>query len=268
MSIKGTILGDIAGSRYEFMNRARKDIDPATAEMFTDKHRYTDDTVMSIGTKLAVLENPDKPDFTKWYHALGNKYTKAGYGGMFRQWLASDNPQPYNSFGNGSAMRVSYIGEYYDTVEEVIQHARESAQVTHNHPQGVKGAVVTAVAVFMAKHGSTKEEIFNYVNNFYNDEEVYKYPTTMSLAEMHKIYRWDVSCQGSVPAAFRCIYEANSYEEFIRNVYSLPCDRDTLCAIGGSVAEELFGFGNLDANNLLEKYLDDYLYDNTIVEKG
>lgn len=261
MSIIGTIIGDIAGSRYEFMNLARKDIDPATAEMFTDKHRATDDSYMTIATKLAVLENPAKPDFTKWYHYVGNEYPQGGYGEMFTKWLADSNPQPYGSYGNGSAMRVSYVGEYYETIDEVIQHARESAQVTHNHPQGVKGAIVTAVAVFMAKHGSTKEEIFNYVNNFYSDEEVYKYPTWMSLDEMRKIYRWDVSCQGSVPAAFRCIYEANSYEEFIRNVYSLPCDRDTLCAIGGSVAEELFGLGDINKDEILNKYLDDRCID-------
>jgi ADP-ribosylglycohydrolase len=180
---------------------------------------------------------------------------------MFRKWLVDSNPQPYGSYGNGSAMRVSFIGEYYETIDEVIQHARESAQVTHNHPQGIKGAIVTAITVFMAKHGSTKEEIFNYVNNFYSDEEVYKYPTWMSLDEMRKIYRWDETCQGSVPAAFRCIYEANSYEEFIRNVYSLPCDRDTLCAIGGSVAEELFGLGNINKDEILNQYLDDRCID-------
>lgn len=261
MGLIGSVLGDIAGSQYEFTRLRPDDLDWKNCQLFTNKCRYTDDSIMGIGTKMAILEDEVNPNFAKWYRNLGQMYPRAGYGGMFRQWIKSADSQPYGSFGNGSAMRAAFIGEHFDSIEKVTDAAKASAIVTHNHPEGIKGAVVTAVCSFIVKKGGTKQDIYNYVNRFYGSEEKYKYPISMSLDDMRNIYKWDVSCQGSVPAAIRCVLEANSYEEFLRNVFSLPCDMDTLGAIGGGVAEELFGLGDLDHKTLLDQYLDDYLFD-------
>ena len=266
MGIKGAILGDIAGSQYEFNNMRPKNLDWKNVPLFTKKCRRTDDSILTIATKGAILEGERKnkePNFTKWYHIMGNNYN-SGYGGMFHQWLASDRPQPYNSFGNGSAMRVSFIGEHYDNANDVVKFAKQSAAVTHNHPEGVKGAIITAACANMVKYGNaTKQDIYNYTYKFYGDENKYKYPISMSLDDMRKIYRWDVTCQGSVPAAIRCVLEADSYEEFMRNVMSLPCDMDTLGAIGGGIAEELFGLKDIDVKNILKQYLEPHLFDIT-----
>lgn len=261
MALIGSVLGDIAGSQYEFSKLRPDNLDWKNCELFTKRCRFTDDSVMGIGTKMAILENKENPNFAKWYRNLGQAYPRAGYGGMFRQWIKDANIGPYNSFGNGSAMRIAYCGETFETPEATIKIAKQSALVTHNHPEGVKGAVVTAMCVFMARQGKTKQDIYNYVCKFYGDENKYKYPITMSLQDMRKIYYWDVTCQGSVPAAIRCVLEADSYEEFLRNVFSLPCDMDTLGAIGGGIAEELFGINDFDSETVLHHYLDDYLCD-------
>lgn len=261
MALIGSVLGDIAGSQYEFSSLRPADLDWQNCELFTDKCRFTDDSVMGIGTKMAILEDKENPNFARWYRNLGQMYPGAGYGGMFRQWIKDASMGPYSSFGNGSAMRIAYCGEAFKTPEETIAVAKQSALVTHNHPEGVKGAVVTAMCIFAAREGKTKQDIYNYACKFYSDESKYQYPITMSLEDMRKIYRWNVTCQGSVPAAIRCVLEADSYEEFLRNVFSLPCDMDTLGAIGGGIAEELFGFGELQSIILLDKYLDEYLFD-------
>lgn len=261
MALIGSILGDIAGSQYEFSNLRPDNLDWKNCELFTKRCRFTDDSVMGIGTKMAILENKENPNFAKWYRNLGQAYPRAGYGGMFRQWIKDANIGPYGSFGNGSAMRIAYCGEAFEVPEVTIEIAKQSALITHNHPEGVKGAIVTAMCVFMARQGKTKQDIYNYVCKFYGDENKYKYPITMSLQDMRKIYYWDVTCQGSVPAAIRCVLEADSYEEFLRNVFSLPCDMDTLGAIGGGIAEELFGINDFNSETVLHHYLDDYLYD-------
>lgn len=267
MGLKGAILGDISGSQYEFSNMRPNNLDWKNVPLFTDNCKRTDDTILSIATKCAVLDaqqedldHSDYIDFQTWYHKMGNSYNR-GYGAMFYNWLKSDNPQPYNSFGNGSAMRVSFIGEYYDNPKEIFKYAKMSAAVTHNHPEGEKGAIVTAACIAMAKRGDNKDKIFNYVNRFYGDETKYRYPITMQLKDMRKIYRWNATCQDSVPAAIRCVLEAESYEEFMRNVMSLPCDMDTLGAIGGAIAEELFGLSEFDSDKILKKYLEPNLYD-------
>lgn len=264
MGVKGAILGDIIGSQYEFDRMRPKDLDWKNVPLFTDKCRRTDDSILTLATKGAIqeAERKDKePDFTKWYWTMGNNYN-SGYGGMFRQWLACDHPQPYNSFGNGSAMRVSFVGEHYENADDVIKFAKQSAAVTHNHPEGVKGAIITAACASMIKFDRKgKQEIYDYVYRFYGNESKYKYPITMSLNDMRQIYKWDVSCQGSVPAAIRCVLEADSYEEFMRNVMSLRCDMDTLGAIGGGIAEELFGLKDVDVESILSKYLEPHLYD-------
>ena len=262
-ALTGAILGDICGSQYEFSKLRPKDLDWKNVPLFTDKCRRTDDSILSIATKDAIhgaeREGSEYPNFTLFYHRYGNAY-HAGYGGMFNHWLSDSNPKPYNSFGNGSAMRCSYIGEHYDNAEDVVKYAKMSAAVTHNHPEGIKGAVVTAACVAMAKRGDSKDTIYKYVSRFYNDEDKYRYPITMPLNEMRKIYKWDVTCQGSVPAAIRCFLESDSWEGFMRNVMSLPCDMDTLGAIGGGIAAEFYKETIPNEDVILQRYLEPELY--------
>lgn len=263
MAIIGAILGDIVGSHYEFARQRPADFDYKTAPFFTSRNNFTDDTVLSIATKAAIRSNPNNPDFAGYYKKFGNKYYNAGYGGMFQNWLNSDDPMPYSSYGNGSAMRVSYIADYYKSYADVVKYAELSAKCTHNHPEGIKGATVTAACIWMAKNGSSKNEILRYAGSYYRKLD-YRYSPYYTLKEIRNNYRWNSTCQDSVPAAIRCVYEANSYSEFIRNVYSLNCDTDTLCAIGGGIAEELFADHVEDelmcnATSTLCNYLDDYL---------
>lgn len=254
MAIIGTILGDIAGSQYEFQRP--KNLSWKKCELFTDNCYFTDDTVMTLAAKLAVKNNIP---FADAYRKLGRKYPNAGYGGMFDSWLRWDDEKPYNSFGNGSAMRCSYIGEHFNTEKEVIEWATKSADCTHNHPEGIKGAVVTSMCIYMARTGASKAEIFNYVKSQY-PRDFYKYSVEYKLDEYRGAYRWDVTCQGSVPVAIRCFLDSEDYESFLRNVYSLPCDMDTLCAIGGGIAEEFYHGTGFDEEWLLKNYLDEDLY--------
>lgn len=254
MAIIGAILGDIAGSQYEFQRP--KNLNWKKCELFTDNCYFTDDTVMTLAAKLAVKNNIP---FADSYRKLGRKYPNAGYGEMFDSWLRWNDEKPYNSFGNGSAMRCSYIGEHFNTEKEVIEWATKSAECTHNHPEGIKGAVVTSMCIYMARTGVSKAEIFNYVKRQYPIGS-YKYSVEYKLDEYRDIYRWDVTCQGSVPVAIRCFLDSEDYESFLRNVYSLPCDMDTLCAIGGGIAEEFYHGTGFDKEWLLRNYLDDDLY--------
>ena len=254
MAIIGAILGDIAGSQFEF-NRPNN-LDWRHCELFTDKCHFTDDTVMTLATKMAVLNNGS---FAKYYREFGRQYPHVGYGMMFSQWIKYDDAESYGSFGNGSAMRCSYIGEHFSLSSDVCAYAIESADCTHDHIEGIKGAVVTAVCVNMAKHGKSKEDIYEYVSTEYHSNE-YKYGIDRPLSTYRDTYKWDVTCQGSVPVAIRCFLESEDYEGFIRNVLSLPCDTDTLCAIGGGVAEEFYHGTGFDEDALLRKYLDDNLY--------
>ena len=200
MAVIGAVLGDIAGSQFEF-NRP-ENLDYKHCELFTNRCSYTDDTIMTLAVKKAILENAD---FTKTMREVGQPYPYSGYGGRFYEWMYGENPKPYNSFGNGSAMRVSFVGEHFDALEDVISMAEKSAEVTHNHPEGIKGAVVTAVCIWMARHGKTKEDIFQYVLEQYPAEK-YEYSIAVPLDELEKIYQWNETCMGSVPAAMRCFY--------------------------------------------------------------
>ena len=154
----GAILGDIAGSRFEFSKP--EGFNAKTVSLFADNCFYTDDSVMTIATKYAVLNNTS---YRVAYADFGKKYPLAGYGTMFKQWIEDFTHQPYHSFGNGSAMRVSFIGEYFSTIERVREEARKSAMCTHNHPEGIKGAEATAACVYLAKHGHSKRQIKRYV---------------------------------------------------------------------------------------------------------
>lgn len=254
MAIVGAILGDISGSQYEF-NRP-KNLDYKNCELFTDKCSFTDDSVMTLATKLSVKNNIP---FADAYRKLGIKYPNAGYGGMFRRWLHHNDNGAYNSFGNGSAMRCSYIGEFFNTEEEVTKWATKSAECTHNHPEGIKGAVVTALCIYMARTGASKTDIFDYALYNYPSNS-YKYSVDKKIETYRDTYTWDVTCQGSVPVAIRCFLESEDYESFLRNVYSLPCDMDTLCAIGGGIAEEFYKDIGFDADKLLRRYLEEDLY--------
>ncbi len=252
MAIKGAILGDIAGSQYEYDRP--KHLDWKNCELFTEECSFTDDSVMSLAIKSAVDNNVP---YQKAMRRIGAQYPFCGYGGHFFEWLFCTNPHPYNSFGNGSAMRVSYIGEAFEDLDTVKAEARKTAAVSHNHPEGIKGAVVTAVCVWMAKHGKTKDEIYNYVLKEYPTDQ-YKF-SGKDMEFLRKNYGWDITCMTSVPVAMRCFYESDSYTSFIRNVFSLECDMDTLCAIGGGVAEEFYKTTGLKDDIILRYYLDDEL---------
>ena len=279
MAIKGAIIGDIVGSPFEFNNiYAKQNIKPQdivlkvdkgtiycgynddkTTILSTKKCHYTDDTVLSLGLKWAIQH---KKSFSEGFAKFAKKYRNSGFGGMFCNWVDSDDKKPYGSYGNGSAMRVSYIADFFNDKLKVAEMARESALCTHNHEEGAKGAVATAVCIGMAKHGLGKDDILSYGISIYPKEK-YAYSPEIPLSEIREYYRWNETCHGSVPAVIRCIYEANNYTEFIKNVLSLPCDTDTLCAIGGGIAEELFDNENDEllshADEILEEYLDDYL---------
>ncbi len=254
MAVIGAILGDISGSQYEFSRP--KSLDWKKCELFTGKCRFTDDSVMTLAAKQAVQQGTP---FEDAYRELGRKYPKAGYGGMFRRWLQDSGMGAYNSYGNGSAMRCSYIGEHFGTEQEVMEWAEKSAACTHNHPEGMKGAVVTAMCIYMARTGAQKSDILAYaVKNYPKD--TYRYSVAFELNSYRDTYSWDVTCQGSVPVAIRCFLESEDYESFLRNVYSLSCDMDTLCAIGGGIAEEFYHGTGFEDDLLLQKYLNEELY--------
>ena len=255
MAIIGAILGDIAGSRWEF--RRPKGLDWEHIDLFTDDCFLTDDTVLTVATKYALQNNVS---FKEAYHKFGNKYPNCSYGCGFESWLGSKWSKPYNSFGNGAAMRVSPVVDLCESRLEVSYVSKESALCTHNHPEGIKGAKVTATCAWMAKRGASKKEIEEYACRNYPSDE-YMFPVSMSLKELREKYRWNETCQGSVPVAIRCFLDSEDYESFIRNVLSLPCVTDTLCAIGGGIAEEFYHGTGFNADKLMREYLDEYLYE-------
>ena len=257
MAIKGAILGDILGSTYEFGRP--KDLDWVNVPLLDEKTaHFTDDTVMTLAVKKAIIEGRD---FTDTMVELGRKYPDRGYGEHFHKWFMENDHMPYNSWGNGSAMRVSFIGEYFEDYDKIQEAAAKSAAVSHDHPEGIKGAVVIATCIWLAKHEKSKQEIFDYVLSNYPKEE-YEFSICYRLEELRDRYVWDDSCQGTVPVAMRCFYESNDYESFIRNIYSLECDSDTFGAIAGGVAEEFYhGFGSVNADGILKEFLTDDLYE-------
>lgn len=251
MAIKGAILGDIAGSLYEF-NRSS---DPENCGLFTKRSCFTDDTVMTLAIKKAIDNNLD---YAAVMREVGKRYPNCGYGIRFSSWVSSNNMGPYNSYGNGSAMRVAYVADFYEELEDVRKYAKATAEVSHNHPEGVKGAVVTAVCIWMAKHGKSKEDIFNYVLEQYPADQ-YEYSIARSVDELEPCYRWNETCMGSVPVAMRCFYESSDFESFMRLLLRLDCDVDTLGAIGGGVAEEYYHGVGFDVDAVIAQYLDEYL---------
>ena len=252
MAVKGAVLGDILGSQYEF-NRPRN-LDWKEVPLISGLRPigFTDDTVMTLAIKKALVEGKD---LVATMVDIGRRYPDSGYGGRFYNWINGNSHEPYNSWGNGSAMRASFVGEFYEDYDEMQRMAETTAAVSHDHPEGIKGAVVTATCIWMARHGKSKQEIYDYVLEQYPKAD-YEYSIAYSLDEIRPRYKWNESCQGSVPAAMRCFYDSCDYESFIRNVFSLKCDSDTFGAIAGGVAEEFYhGFGSVDADKILKKYL-------------
>lgn len=218
----GAIAGDIIGSVFE-----RNNIKSTDFTLFCEGSRFTDDTVLTVAVAHAVLDDLDYAETLKLY---GRKYPNAGYGGSFRSWIFSPINEPYNSWGNGSAMRVSPVGFAFETVDKVLAEAKRSAEVTHNHPEGIKGAQAVALAVFLARRGAGKAEIKQEVTNRFG------YNLNCTLDEIRPAYQFDVSCQGSVPEAIIAFLESENVEDAIRKAVSIGGDSDTIACIAGSIA--------------------------------
>lgn len=249
-ALYGAILGDIIGSPFEFADfrQTSKEF-----KLFSHKSKFTDDTIMTMAVADAILKTGNLNDGSLLYknvessmHSYGRKYSYAGYGGRFYKWLRSDNPKPYGSLGNGSAMRVSAAGWVHDKMFETRECARMTARPTHNHSEGIKGAVAVASAIFLARSGKSKEEIKNYIESEFN------YNLSRSLDEIRVAYKnyaekctgsvkFDETCPGSVPEAIIAFLKSTDFEDTIRNAVSLGGDTDTQAAIAGSIAEAFYG---------------------------
>lgn len=225
----GAIAGDIIGSAYEFTEQKRYDF-----ELLPQGSRFTDDSVMTIAVAhwlcSYIEEDHPKDKLIKTMQEFGRKYPFAGYGSTFNSWLWSENPQPYNSWGNGAAMRVSPVGLYAETLDEALELAKRTAEVSHNHPEGIKGAQAVASAVWMAMHKHTKDEIRDYLTNKFH------YDLARTVDEIRPTYQWDVSCQGSVPESIICFLEGKDFVDVVRLAVSLGGDADTMACIAGSIA--------------------------------
>lgn len=234
----GAILGDMIGAPYEF-DRGQKTKD---FPLFTDDSRYTDDTVMTIAVADALLrvtadalDGVIRDDLISSLHRWGRAYPNAGYGGRFRQWLRTGSRESYGSYGNGSAMRVSAAGWLYDDLETTRRIARLTAEITHNHSEGIKGAEATASAIFLARTGSSKEEIKGYII------QEFGYDLSRTCDEIRPSYHHVESCQETVPEAITAFLEGNDFEDVIRTAVSLGGDCDTLTCIAGGIAEAFYG---------------------------
>lgn len=231
----GALVGDIIGSTYEFYNTKRMDFD-----LFEKRSTFTDDSVMTLAVAKWLIEDDTHTIHYLIYcmQELGNNYPEAGYGGRFCIWLEEDNPQPYNSWGNGAGMRVSPVGLYAKTLDEALALAALTASVSHNHPEGVKGAQAIAASVFLCKQGKTKREIKEYIENTFD------YNLHRTIAEIRPRYGFEESCQRSVPEAIIAFLEGNSFEEVIRLAISLGGDSDTIGAMAGSIAACMYPIPN------------------------
>jgi ADP-ribosylglycohydrolase len=223
----GAIVGDIVGSVYEFDNHRSKDF-----PLFREDSKFTDDTILSIATADALMHY--EWDFAAKYREYGRKYPSS-YGNSFYRWIHDDKAGPYDSFGNGSAMRVSPVAWFVNHDHRVMFLAEKSAGVTHNHPEGIKGAQATAMVIFWARTGVPRNRIRRDL------ESMFGYDTSTSVEELQKTYEYNETCQRTVPEAFRCFWEATDFEDAIRNAISIGGDSDTVAAITGSMAEAKWG---------------------------
>ena len=227
----GAIIGDICGSVYEPANF--KTPKPRDIELTKEADcRFTDDTVLTIATAEVLLQ---KCNYAESYQEWGLCYSSyVGYGGHFRRWLQSNSLEPYNSYGNGSAMRVSPVGWAFETLEDTLAEAKRSAEVTHNHPEGIKGAQSVAAAMFLARTGKSKQEIKEYI------ESTFGYDLSRATDEIRPDYKFDVSCQGSVPESIICFLESGDYVHALQLAISIGGDADTIACITGGIAEAFY----------------------------
>ena len=244
----GAIIGDVAGSRFEWANHKSKKFD-----LFTTDCRPTDDSIMTIAVGKAILEAKKKGKTStnhapfgavdydlveelavKYMQKIGQNYPNCGYGGHFQMWMFSDDPKPYNSYGNGAAMRVSCAGLAGETEMDALEIAKRVTRVSHNHPEGLKAAEAVTLAIYMAKQGLSKSSIYSRINADY-------YSLDFQLDDIRPSYEFDVTCQGSVPQAIKAFIESVSFEDAIRTAISIGGDSDTIAAITGSIAEAFYG---------------------------
>ncbi|WP_434351431.1 ADP-ribosylglycohydrolase family protein [Trichococcus flocculiformis] len=257
----GAIIGDIVGSRFEWNNHKDKEF-----ELFTEDCRMTDDSIMTLAVAKALLETEKamesvaegqerKSDYfsllkkmsIQYMQAFGRRYPDCGFSRAFYQWIVSEDPQPYNSYGNGAAMRISPVA-YVGRTEKEIQDLSETVTgVSHNHAEGLKGAESTATATFMARSGSSKDEIRNWIAENY-------YPLDFTLDGIRNSYRFTTDCQATVPQAIAAFLESTSFEDAIRNAVSLGGDSDTLAAIAGAIAEAHYGIPEVIKNRALSYF--------------
>jgi len=230
----GALIGDVVGSRFEWNNHLSKEF-----ELFVPDCRCTDDSIMSIAVAKPLLES--KPDFSdlreqavRWLREIGRRYPDGWYSRRFKAWLTSDDPQPYEANTNGAAMRVSACAYAADSLEEAKQLSRAVTEITHNHPEGLKGAEAVTVAVYMARHGSSMAEIRTVIDAQY-------YPMDFTLDGIRDSYAFDYTCEGSVPQAFMAFFESSSVEDAIRNAISIGGDSDTIAAISAAIAGAYYG---------------------------
>ena len=249
----GAIIGDIIGQPYEFIIHKSKEF-----PLFNATPHFTDDTVMTLavcdGILKAGLDAGKKEmelSIIERIRHWAEKYPDAGYGKMFKIWLGKKSHRPYKSFGNGAAMRVSSVGWLFDTLERTREVARWSAEVTHNHKEGIKGAETVASAIYLARTGASKKEIKDYI------QKKFKYDLSKTCDDIRPSYCFDSSCQGTCPQAITAFLDGESFEDVIRNAVSLGGDSDTIAAIAGSIAEAFFGIPEFFKEKVMEFTKDD-----------
>ncbi len=229
----GAVIGDIVGSRFEWKNTKSKDF-----EFFTSRCRITDDSVMTLAVAQAVLNAGSRQDLgaeaVRCMQNFGRRWARGCYGGSFSRWLMSESPRPYGSWGNGSAMRVSACAWAAESLEDALDMARRVTAVTHDHPEGLKGAEAVTSVIWMARNGASRDDMRKHVEERY-------YRLDFTLDEIRPGYGFDVSCQGSVPQAVEAFLESSSFEDAVRGAISLGGDSDTIGAMAGSMAEAFYG---------------------------
>ncbi|MBR2788049.1 MAG: ADP-ribosylglycohydrolase family protein, partial [Erysipelotrichaceae bacterium] len=258
----GAIIGDTVGTRYEWKNHKSKNF-----ELFHRSGRFSDDSVCTMAVAETLLDHCPidysqkgleaiKKDLVKNFIGYVKAYPDVGYGGRFYEWATGKGDRlPYNSWGNGSAMRISPVGWIANSEEEVMKLAKAVSEVTHNHPEGIKGAQATAMCIFMARQGKNKEEIKDYIYDHF-----YPILDYLDYDELVKTYKFDVSCQGSVPEAVYCFLIGNSFEDALRTAVSIGGDTDTIACMAGSIAEAFYQ--NEDTEKLFRQFMSmDYLSD-------
>lgn len=230
----GAVIGDVSGSRFERHNNKSKEFELLNKE----KCHFTDDTAMTMAIAEALMHSNTNEELRenaiKYMQEIGKKYPKAGYGHAFRNWIVEENPQAYNSWGNGAAMRISPVAYFATSIEDLKEKTRIVTEVSHNHEEGLKGAKAVALSIFLARNGFTKEEIKEQMEKNY-------YKINFTLDEIREEYHFNSSCQGSVPQALEAFFESTDFEDAIRCAVSIGGDTDTIAAITGSIAEAYYG---------------------------